>query len=222
MFYNCYYYLVFTVLEKAGIDPSSVYISVVSALLNSVFQILKLKLESKAVDEPFFQYCSQCLMARISWIPYKHKIVSYLSNTHDNNEPKRICYNIKHSICCGMMDSFEPKVTFDFSSMTIRQLIAIIKLPSKHQTKHSQALRKDKRMTDQMVVMTSLSSPHIGGTEDDYNYDDDERKQSALYIDFGKSLRLVNFEDLVSLLETCLAHNIVVSGFDSYKILCWR
>ena len=55
-----------TMSKKNVIDETSVYTSVISATLNSIFQIFKLRLGSQAVHEPFFQYCSKCLMARIA------------------------------------------------------------------------------------------------------------------------------------------------------------
>ena len=86
--------------NKADIDELSVYTSIFFALLNSIFQILRLRAESQAVREPFFQYCSQCLMARISWIPFKNEIASYLAGDVDNYNDnykldKYISYDIK-------------------------------------------------------------------------------------------------------------------------------
>lgn len=44
-----------------------IYLSVISATLNSTF-------EAKEVHEPFHQYCLECSMIRINWIPFIHAI----------------------------------------------------------------------------------------------------------------------------------------------------
>ena len=195
-----------SVVNAADIDATSVYLSVFFATLNSLFQVARLKSESTAVHEPFYQYCLECLMARISWIPYKHEIVSFLSG---NNNSNKICYNIKYSLGCGLSKLFgyKPKVGFDFSSMTIHQLIAVLDVPTQSQKNEQKiTLRKDNAMPS-VASLTSVDSTVVTGSVD-----------SHLEIDFGKSLRLVNFEDLMGLLEACSRHNILISGFNSGKI----
>ena len=87
--------------KSTSIEPFDVYLSVASATLNSIFQIIRLKLESEACNEAFYLSCLQCLMARISWIPFQKWIEKYLSNPNENNksnnEMKIIDYNINYS-----------------------------------------------------------------------------------------------------------------------------
>ena len=79
--------------------------------------------------------------------------------------------------------------------MTINQLIGIIDLPSKHiqKTSTKKAFYRDE------VVSGSLG-------------------KGCLHINFGRSLRLVNFQDLIRLIESCSLHNIAIEGFGESKI----
>ena len=216
------------VTNAANIDETSVYTSVCFAVLNSIFQILRLRSEAQAVREPFYQYCLQCLMARISWIPFKNEIVTFLSGDDDEKRDKNkyISYNIKYPIPCGISSlvTFKPKVGFDFSSITINQFISIVDLPSKYKQKTSKTFlqfnknknnknnknhKNNKRKDiDSLVTVLSMDSPQT----------QEEEEHAALHIDFGKSLRLVNFEDLVNLLETCSKRNIIIDGLDNNQL----
>ena len=47
-----------------------------------------------------------------------------------------------------------------------------------------------------MIIVINVDSPQTQKTEKE-----EQEAKTELHIDFGKSLRLVNFEDLVNLLE---------------------
>ena len=67
--------------SSSGVTELDVYLSIISATLNCIFQILRLRLESQACNETFDQYCLECLMARISWIPFEKQILRFLGGT---------------------------------------------------------------------------------------------------------------------------------------------
>ena len=197
-----------SVAGAADIDKSSVYVSIFSAALNSLFQVLRLKAESNAVRESFYQYCLECLLARISWIPYENEIASHLDG-NDQDDDRRISYNIKYSIPCGISKiiGFEPKISFDFSSVTVTQLITTIGLPTKGKFELKQASTSTANELIALSIVSNASN-HVASSSV-------ASANPFLYIDFGKSLRLINFQDLENLLETCLSHNVIVSGFDA-------
>ena len=190
-------------LSVANVEPLDVCLSILSAILNSLFQILRLKLESEACNEKFSEYCVECLMARISWIPFEKHIARFLNGPrqikHDpdsevpdpatsmsdtkvlsvpsesDSDSQTISYDIKYCYPCGISDmmGYKPKLEFDFSSNSIQKLISTIRLSN---------TAKENRM---------------------------------LKINFGKSLRLINFQDLMNLFDVCLEKEIEIIGFNN-------
>ena len=188
-------------LEAANVQALDVYLSIIFAVLNSAFQILRLKLESRACNEKFNEYCLECLMARISWIPFENNIRTFLNEKRDNttndepnddpnvavtiiNRPEgseKIGYDIKYNCPCGIkIAGYQPRLQlqFDFSSITIQKLISTIRL-------------------------SKTKTP----------------EKKYLEINFGKSLRLINFQDLMMLFAACLEKNIKIIGFDNVSMV---
>lgn len=60
--------------ELAGITNSDLILSLSSAAFNCLLQLLRLLLESKAVNEGFVQYSLHCITARFGWIPFEQQI----------------------------------------------------------------------------------------------------------------------------------------------------
>ena len=116
---------VFKGLSEANIRPIDVYLSVLSAFINSIVQILRLIIESKACGESFTQYSLECLLARISWIPNQKKISKLLKtgNALKTMQIEPITFDIKYQLPCtswNTISKYHPKVEFDFSSLTIQ------------------------------------------------------------------------------------------------------
>ena len=123
---------IFGNINDTNITASDVYLSIVSAILNSLFQIFRLKLESQACEESFVEYCLTCLMAQIAWIPFHKKIEFILKNSgkQDNSDATTaiatitdvINYDIRYNYPCHInkMIGYQPKINFDFSSLTIQ------------------------------------------------------------------------------------------------------
>ena len=218
------------VLDEAGINSSSVYPSVFSAVLNLMFQIMRLKLEAKAVGESFQQYCLECFMARVSWIPFKNQIESYLAGNFDskwivdhvsnnNSDTFKICYDIKYQLPLlkdKLDKAYKPKVSFDFSSSTIHQLIATMELASAARNFMDNKNKNNGNNNNTIIVQTGMS-PRRKDIGIGYGRAD-LAVPEKLEIDFGKSLRLINFSDLMNILEACSNHNILISGIDSNKL----
>ena len=55
------------------ITINDIILSIISALLNSTFQLLRIYFESKVCEETLTSYLMHCLMARIDFIPFKTK-----------------------------------------------------------------------------------------------------------------------------------------------------
>eukprot|EP01084_Bolivina_argentea_P296727 511082_1 len=158
--------------ELTGVTDQILLTSIVSATLNSLRQVIKLVLESKAVEQNVIEYSLHCVMARVGWVPFHRNIdtfrLSMISEMHIN-------YNIKYDIpiftkCLGVAGSME----YDFSSMTIRHLI---------------------------TVLSQIKS---------------EKKK--LSIEFGGTLRLLTFQDLLLLLTVCQQQNIEISDIVKPKV----
>ena len=65
-------------LQAANVEASEVYLSIISGLYRA-FQVLRLKLHSGTCNETFSDYCLECLMPRISWIPIETYVSAFLN-----------------------------------------------------------------------------------------------------------------------------------------------
>ena len=118
----------------ADISKDDVYWSIATAIINSMVQIIKLKLESRACDEKFLTYSLECLMARIGWIPFQKQITKILDKSQhlglgtQSAADKTINYNIKYGLpfnlskwnFCTCLSKYKASLDFDFSTLTIQ------------------------------------------------------------------------------------------------------
>eukprot|EP01083_Nonionella_stella_P242260 845191_1 len=151
--------LVFDIIkgkELAQITNLQLQISIISAVFNLIMQLTKLYVESVAVNEFFVEYCLSAMMARVSWVPFRLKIVKLSrftssddSDTAKDAMPSRSCcgkvfstrfyaqndganvinYKIQYRIPIVSWlsnDAILGKVDYDFSRATIGHLIATI------------------------------------------------------------------------------------------------
>ena len=70
---------------STNITDQDLILSIGSAVLNTIVQLLRLKLESRAVKEAFIQYSLNCITARFGWIPFKH-LLEQFGNKVDEEE----------------------------------------------------------------------------------------------------------------------------------------
>eukprot|EP01083_Nonionella_stella_P064687 168852_1 len=73
----------------AGITSRDLQISIATAVFNFVIQISKLYCESVAVNEQFVEYCLTSMMGRVSWVPFRLKVIKLARNivyTHNENQ----------------------------------------------------------------------------------------------------------------------------------------
>ena len=124
-------------VADANISKIDVYWSIASAIANSLVQIIKLKLESRACHEKFLAYSLECLMARIGWIPFQKEITKILEKSQNMGFgivgtqlfEKAINYNIKYDLpfnlskckfLCPCLYKYQASLDFDFSTLTIQ------------------------------------------------------------------------------------------------------
>ena len=115
-----------------GITENDVYISIGTAIVNSIAQIGRIYIEAKACNESFVGCGVTCLLARIGWIPFIDKIEKIVSNattTHNSDKDddcdkfdnEIISYDIKYDypLCVTKLFKVRGQVRYDFSSITI-------------------------------------------------------------------------------------------------------
>ena len=61
-------------LEGTSLSSNDLYLSISAAVINSIGQIGRLYLEARAVEESFIQYALICMMGRVGWVPFRHKL----------------------------------------------------------------------------------------------------------------------------------------------------
>lgn len=110
---------VLTTFEKTNITETDVYFSICCAFFNASFQLLKLKLEAKAVNEMFTHYCLTCLLARIGWIPYHDQIQKVI---RDGKRREHLNFAIQYNYPFKLNKKvhYKPKVEFEFSTLTVQ------------------------------------------------------------------------------------------------------
>ena len=236
----CCFYFFFTVFETipqavlqslllfsgafgSNISEVDVYISIASAVLNSIFQVLRLRLESIACHESFVEYCLQCLLARISWIPFYKDFTNLLTKGNTNNNmnggSNGLNYNIRYSLPCGLSKylSFKPKVDYDFSSATIQELINTMEITRGTSTDTTNSVSTAPTTTIARQESVGISR---GGTflSDENNDSNGNNNNGKIQINFGKSLRLLGFQDLFALFEACSNKEIKITGMSEESI----
>eukprot|EP01084_Bolivina_argentea_P168991 292967_1 len=186
--------LFFSVIEGkefSGVTERGLIISISSALVNCIMQIIRLCFEKTAVRESFVEYAFNCISARFGWIPFQHQIeilddsmeinyditydlpiitlLTQLLKDRNDTQPLQIGY--KH----GTKKTTTSNVEFDFSSVTINKLISTIKNATSTSRKQDVKNRRSR-----------ARGPRI-----------------ELLIKFGKSLRLLDVRSIISLMQTC-------------------
>ena len=117
-----------------GVSNEEFTLSIVSAIVNSIAQICRLYLESRSVDESFVQYTLTCAQGRVGWLPFEHELIELINkNKYDNDLESNITvinYNIHYKIplLSRIFGSLKVDMDFDFSSVTLRHLIATLSM----------------------------------------------------------------------------------------------
>eukprot|EP01084_Bolivina_argentea_P191475 328902_1 len=191
------YFSIIPGIELTGITDDDLILSICSAGVNSVFQLIQLYAESIAVDESFIGYSLHCITAKFSWVPFVHKIYNYNKTVVDGHKSICTCINNKwtaiqlekpaHNVINYNISYRYPLITmltdtirtmdYHFSVDTLNTLIAAIK--------------------------TLKSSEQI-----------------RLEITFGESLQLLGVRKIVSLMQVCSENNIVLCDIDNDTI--WK
>ena len=128
-----------------GINDSDLLLSIIAAIVNSIYQISKIKLESNLVGESFVQYCLTCIIARVRWYPFQSTLNNImLGSINLVDETKLYNDNNKNNDSIGsdsssllrikfydlmslpLIDKIgipQPKIEFDFSHVTVRYVL---------------------------------------------------------------------------------------------------
>eukprot|EP01083_Nonionella_stella_P309125 1093486_1 len=193
--------------ELTGISSQILMTSIFSASLNCVRQILKLVLESRAVQQNVIEYSLHCVMARVGWVPFRTTIDTFRISNQMHSDPMSIDYNIKYPIpiitkCCGITGTME----YDFSSRTVRHLVAVLAMvegkrkrayaKQKLRTPNDELEKKEDDEEEEDVVFNSDQDEEEESDDDDDDDDDDLDSERMVSIKFGKTLRLLTLQDL--------------------------
>eukprot|EP01084_Bolivina_argentea_P172299 298477_1 len=173
-------------IELAGITNNDLILSISSAVINFVIQMFKLYSEAIAVEETLVGYTLQSVTARFSWVPFLHKIDHFFKTQQhaDDSQDVTIDYNItyKYPLITSLSNgAVKATVEYNFSSITIKQLIASIKA-QKYQSVNVR--------------------PDFYGDGDDKHGDNDDC-DAKLIIKFGQSLQLTSVRDIITLMQVC-------------------
>eukprot|EP01084_Bolivina_argentea_P080713 146175_1 len=81
-------------ISVTTITDRDLIFSISTAIFNSLVQLFRLKLESKAAQETFVQYALNCISCRFGWVPFAHKLQRF----EDINEKKHASLLIDYKI----------------------------------------------------------------------------------------------------------------------------
>ena len=219
-------------VDVEGITNTELGLSIVSAVLNSATQAVKLYLESKAVQSNFWHYTLHCCMGRVNWIPFetqidsllkkkstsisKTKSIKQVSNNNNNDssfgQQNKLCLNYKIQYQLPIISrllKIKNTVEYDFSSTSIRFLIA----------KLSVLTVKNNGIGDQSISVAEKNSTTNYNGNNTFDYKDGGFGTPSLSISFGQSLRLLSFQDILLLLRVCKNKNIELPGIDDPNVI---
>ena len=147
--------------DGISLDRKIIVQSLVTAILNVCVQFLRIYFESKVVEQNFIDYSLNCITARVSWTPFKHKIDKFrekglMYKDFKNFKAIQLNYDIKWEIplikyCTKMRIS----VDFDFSETSLRKItnsIELLQLNNKLQN-NGIAFRRGRRLNRQRTTL---------------------------------------------------------------------
>ena len=191
-------------LEPANVQPLDVYLSITTAILNSIFQVLRLRLESRACNETFNQYCLECLLARISWIPFEKHISAFLNGTSEKDTQLNKTFSNDVAILTEInAGSGETNINGNTSNPATK--IINYNINYNYPCGISQTIGYAPKVEfdfSSMTIQKLISTINLSKQD----------KNRHLQINFGKSLRLINFGNLMSLFESCVEKGIEIIG----------
>eukprot|EP01083_Nonionella_stella_P077456 211555_1 len=196
--------------DLAQITTIDLQISMATAIFNLVAQITKLYIESVAVDEYFVEYCLHAMMARVSWVPFRLKIVqltrsmTYNDTKYDYNTSKR---NTKPSCCnrlCSVYyrDPLDDERTINYK---IQYRIPLISWISSFCSKSEFLVKVD-------YDFSSVTIGHLIAT---INQISSSNINADIQIKFHKSLKLLGVREIINVMEVCKRKSILLPDIAS-------
>jgi len=101
-----------------NIDTEVIILSLASAFVHGVLELIFLNLEAKACKTGFIHYFSICFTGRLGWVPFTNQFDS-VSSGSDVDLNNVLDYDNMSSSLCGAKMSVE----FEFTDQTIQVLI---------------------------------------------------------------------------------------------------
>eukprot|EP01083_Nonionella_stella_P089131 248668_1 len=194
--------------ELTGVSSDVLMLSICSASFNFVIQTLRLKAESVAVRETFVQYSLHSITARFGWLPFKHLIKqSGARQKRTDNKSKTCCWRW----CSFEIINDDDEPTLDYR---LRYRLPIVTAISEYSAKSNN--------TKELCVGRKLKyeTPAYGLVEFDFSSGtvnelisaiksiSHHKRSCELSIVFGKSLRLLNVRDIITLMQACSQQKI--------------
>ena len=227
-------------VKLVGIETSELVLSIVAALLNGIGQIWRLILESEAVEESLIEFCLYSVNGRVGWVPFVKKMEllnkddSILKYNSDN--PLEIDFKIKYDIpiitkYLHMQNSIE----YDFSDVAIRYFYTICCVFFGSFSYpflvvrfvfllYSFVLCCFRQLVSVMSVLDTTSIKMNNNVDTEKNDSqsvlaDETFYKSRLQVNFGKSLRLLSFQDIMMLLQVCVDKNINIPEIADINVI---
>eukprot|EP01083_Nonionella_stella_P128720 390097_1 len=202
--------LIFDVIpgkELAGITSLELRISIACAVFNFIIQISKLYIESVAVNERFVVYCLNAMMGRVSWVPFRLKVVKlarHLAYTHENEYQvqKSRKRNRELTTCCSKLFSVYWSDPND-DDYTINYNIKY-RIPLISHLSHNEILSN----VDYDFSVVTIG--HLIATINQLQTTTALPHDAHISIKFHESLKLLGIKEIVNLMEVCKRKNILL------------
>eukprot|EP01083_Nonionella_stella_P089132 248670_1 len=201
--------LVLQTLLFSGVSSDVLMLSIFSAFFNFVIQLVRLKAESVAVRETFVQYSLHSITARFGWLPFKHLIKEF--GTHENrtdSKPKACWRWCRFEI---INDDDDEQIELDYR---LRYRVPVVTAISEYyaESNNTKELRVGHKLKYETPSYGMVEFDFSSGTVDELisaiksisNY----KESRQMSIIFGKSLRLLNVRDIITLMQACSQKNI--------------
>lgn len=108
--------------EALGINPVAIWISICTALIHVILEIINLYMESKTQHTNLKDYVVACYNAKQGWIAQQTSLISSMGTKDQDQKMQEIKFDDNNEEFCGHGFS----VTFEFSDQSLDTLINII------------------------------------------------------------------------------------------------
>eukprot|EP01084_Bolivina_argentea_P280872 480427_1 len=181
-------------------------ISIATAIFNFVTQITKLYIESVAVNEYFVEYCLNAMMGRVSWVPFRLKMIKLTRNiTYTENKKKNVIQANDQSCCnklCSVYyrDELDDDETINYNIQYRVPLISWI----------SGFLSKKELLINVDYDFSSVTIGHLIATMNQSRSRISTENNLRIKIKFHKSLKLLGIKEIINLMEVCKRKGILL------------